>query len=260
MADADRCVCCGISIHALRGEGDATNFFYFAVTQISIHALRGEGDTITASLSSTACGFQSTPSVGRATDYIKDTTARVLFQSTPSVGRATFCLPPLKIPDLFQSTPSVGRATSNFRILSNSSTFQSTPSVGRATQKPAPVRFLYPNFNPRPPWGGRQMLSSSFAGAMTFQSTPSVGRATRDFSSDFSGGDNISIHALRGEGDNERSACQNQVQNHFNPRPPWGGRPGFHAGQKGRLQDFNPRPPWGGRLQKYTNMQCYACT
>lgn len=24
--------------------------------------------------------------------------------------------------------------------------------------------------------------------------------------------------------------------------------------------NFNPRPPWGGRLQKYTNMQCYACT
>ena len=46
----------------------------------------------------------------------------------------------------------------------------------------------------------------------------------------------ISIHALRGEGDEEIPISDDLP---------------FY---------FNPRPPWGGRLQKYTNMQCYACT
>ncbi len=33
-----------ISIHALRGEGDASELVEGAETTISIHALRGEGD------------------------------------------------------------------------------------------------------------------------------------------------------------------------------------------------------------------------
>ena len=38
-----------------------------------------------------------------------------------------------------------------------------------------------------------------------------------------------------------------QVSRHFNPRPPWGGRPSCK--QVGfKTHDFNPRPPWGGRL------------
>ena len=36
----------GISIHALRGEGDAVRQFSICRTAISIHALRGEGDNI----------------------------------------------------------------------------------------------------------------------------------------------------------------------------------------------------------------------
>ncbi len=34
----------GISIHALRGEGDSTIREYYEIAEISIHALRGEGD------------------------------------------------------------------------------------------------------------------------------------------------------------------------------------------------------------------------
>ena len=34
---------------------------------------------------------------------------------------------------------------------------------------------------------------------------------------------NISIHALRGEGD-ARALARQQRKRHFNPRPPWGGR------------------------------------
>ena len=57
--------------------------------------------------------------------------------------------------------------------------FQSTPSVGRAT-------FIY---------------SASSKYIPTFQSTPSVGRATLTHSSILRAITDISIHALRGEGD-----------------------------------------------------------
>ena len=55
----------------------------------------------------------------------------------------------------------------------------------------------------------------------------------------------ISIHALRGEGDYSNRKSK-QINTHFNPRPPWGGR---RACENARdiLVDFNPRPPWGGR-------------
>ena len=59
-----------ISIHALRGEGD--RFLYpFAVIHIiiSIHALRGEGDAVVnLPIFLNTFEFQSTPSVGRATE------------------------------------------------------------------------------------------------------------------------------------------------------------------------------------------------
>ena len=57
----------GISIHALRGEGDENSFDIFYTTEISIHALRGEGDTGGLCFGMAYTTFQSTPSVGRAT-------------------------------------------------------------------------------------------------------------------------------------------------------------------------------------------------
>ena len=78
------------------------------------------------------------------------------------------------------------------------------------------------NFNPRPPWGGRQRTDTAFRNELQFQSTPSVGRATIARSSEvfFM---SISIHALRGEGDNTW-AVADTTSTYFNPRPPWGGR------------------------------------
>ena len=103
--------------------------------------------------------------------------------------------------DPFQSTPSVGRATSARKRrgikthisihalrgegdascahdLTNNKSFQSTPSVGRATA------------------AGRVIICS----VRQFQSTPSVGRATL-IAGLFTRSFQISIHALRGEGD-----------------------------------------------------------
>ena len=78
-----------ISIHALRGEGDQYSWNVDAVLDISIHALRGEGDQSPAYPVPATITFQSTPSVGRATDALPVPVPAGAFQSTPSVGRAT---------------------------------------------------------------------------------------------------------------------------------------------------------------------------
>ena len=57
----------GISIHALRGEGDIQTAINLSSNRISIHALRGEGDYPRSSTPNSRPPFQSTPSVGRAT-------------------------------------------------------------------------------------------------------------------------------------------------------------------------------------------------
>ena len=66
----------------------------------------------------------------------------------------------------------------------------------------------------------------------------------------------ISIHALRGEGD-PILFHQSLFLNHFNPRPPWGGRRAHQLTSLRRISHFNPRPPWGGRhLQAQTALDC----
>ena len=82
--------------------------------------------------------------------------------------------------------------------------------------------YTYGDFNPRPPWGGRRNRNVGNHTNRRFQSTPSVGRATK-----LKQGKRInvviSIHALRGEGDNHANVALRQAS-YFNPRPPWGGR------------------------------------
>ena len=56
----------------------------------------------------------------------------------------------------------------------------------------------------------------------------------------------ISIHALRGEGDTFDTPIL-FLYEYFNPRPPWGGRLGLYRRHYRFADDFNPRPPWGGR-------------
>ena len=57
-----------ISIHALRGEGDHHYLRSLYKKYISIHALRGEGDHDDSRDIPSYQQFQSTPSVGRATE------------------------------------------------------------------------------------------------------------------------------------------------------------------------------------------------
>ena len=127
---------------------------------ISIHALRGEGDIMRRLLRTPCLIFQSTPSVGRAT-------------------QGSLCLPACNY--YFNPRP---------------------PWGGRRDANQASTARQH--FNPRPPWGGRPLCNLRYTVALQFQSTPSVGRATRHGLGlyIYAG---ISIHALRGEGDPARN-------------------------------------------------------
>ena len=202
------------------------------------------------------------------------------FQSTPSVGRAT--IPPIQTIyiRLFQSTPSVGRATKNniklWRIIINFN--PRPPWGGRRSYSDSRANPYY--FNPRPPWGGRHRRRIiCFIITRYFNPRPPWGgrRGQRQTTERHSG---ISIHALRGEGDESKSDKTDTKRISIHALRGEGDircrliskikSISIHALRgEGDVQSlttwsftphFNPRPPWGGRLQKYTNMQCYACT
>ena len=126
------------------------------------------------------------------------------------------------------------------------------------------------HFNPRSPWGERPAISRVFLLTPSFQSTLPVGGATRCCPAGWHR-PTISIHAPRGGSD---FAYQRFLESlaHFNPRSPWGERPGFKCSRDAerifqstlpvggatvrgpyspaRKKHFNPRSPWGERLFK----------
>ena len=103
--------------------------------------------------------------------------------------------------------------------------------------------------------------------ATTFLSTPSARRAT-GYTLQAKTGNDISIHALREEGD-KGGHTENTGLSDFYPRPPRGGRPAYRRSTRGwifisihalreegdrrcptihlREEHFYPRPPRGGR-------------
>ena len=81
------------------------------------------------------------------------------------------------------------------------------------------------NFNPRSPWGERLYNRSMDASARLFQSTLPVGGATY-YGMDAGTAYQISIHAPRGGSDVFGGYLLEYYQD-FNPRSPWGERPGL---------------------------------
>ena len=79
------------------------------------------------------------------------------------------------------------------------------------------------NFYPRPPRGGRLLLIVFISLAILFLSTPSARRATALYV-DQSLLSEISIHALREEGDLNAARLLPVLLPDFYPRPPRGGR------------------------------------
>ena len=129
------------------------------------------------------------------------------------------------------------------------------------------------DFYPRPPGGGRhRSLSMLRSSSMIFLSTPSGWRATHrrllhSKSAEISihalrvEGDGIergkiritvliSIHALRVEGDVVTVTIMCAPRYNFYPRPPGGGRPGVQKQRRDLCAHFYPRPPGGGRPRR----------
>ena len=192
---------------------------------ISIHALRGEGDASVKPSCIIAWLFLSTPSVGRATintskvEYIEFTD---FYPRPPWGGRpkkASLFLWVSKIS--IHALRGEGDGPSS-RVALHTGIFLSTPSVGRATAVSVDGIVWLRNFYPRPPWGGRPKRLRRYRKSNVFLSTPSVGRATqKECAAKI--GLSISIHALRGEGDRQAGEGHTSIDN-FYPRPPWGGR------------------------------------
>ena len=129
--------------------------------------------------------FQSTPPIRRATLRPRiHTQCTVLFQSTPPIRRATrqdrqdrrrtchfnprppyggrhFCTWHNQHIVRFQSTPPIRRATVRAAIMRPLRVFQSTPPIRRATFW-YDASDMYTDFNPRPPYGGRQWMPHKY--------------------------------------------------------------------------------------------------
>ena len=102
-----------------------------------------------------------------------------------------------------------------------------------------------PDFNPRPPRGGRLDREGVSGPPAEFQSTPPARGATEERNR-MCGTMSISIHAPR-EGGDRTGRPEARHQHYFNPRPPRGGRRRVSR-LFDKLRYFNPRPPRGGRL------------
>ena len=139
-------------------------------------------------------------------------------------GDFLFFAQSIKLPT-FLSTPSVGRATPLQRLVIDAQPISIHALRGEGDFIFATLLDAPDNFYPRPPWGGRREFLRNYVQGGLFLSTPSVGRATQGYYSYYNCPD-ISIHALRGEGD-RKTATALQLQQNFYPRPPWGGRLAF---------------------------------
>ena len=152
-----------------------------------------------ASLSSSV--FLSTPSVGRATrDRLRSRPGFSDFYPRPPWGGRRWGSSRAVLAVYFYPRPPWGGRPPPLFAKSATGLFLSTPSVGRATRRYTQTFRRFSDFYPRPPWGGRQTIRGDY----------------RKYQQ-------ISIHALRGEGDFLPAGLLVPLWN-FYPRPPWGGR------------------------------------
>ena len=98
-------------------------------------------------------------------------------------------------------------------------------------------------FNPRSPWGERQIQASKELEAKKFQSTLPVGGATGNAGC-VGLGARISIHAPRG-GSDLRTPARSAPSFAFQSTLPVGGATHRSTAPASSIQHFNPRSPWG---------------
>ena len=212
-----------ISIHALREEGDSLSRTGCSGSTGFLSTPSARRATMMPIRNRRRRGFLSTPSARRATGTVDDADFLKVFLSTPSARRATKPAVVDVLSQRFLSTPSARRATrflpvpcwakayfyprpprggrpNSRSFLSSRRRFLSTPSARRATRRSATSSRSLTHFSPRPPRGGRPPLCSGLECLYQFLSTPSARRAT-DAGGRRPGRGDISIHALREEGD-----------------------------------------------------------
>ena len=192
-----------ISIHALREESDKWQYSRKIIKR-HFNPRSPWGERLVFLLyKPIGLGFQSTLSVRRATAI---TILTIIINPnfnprSPWGERHRSFWNEFKRTIWFQSTLSVRRATIDFlSILWYTYIFQSTLSVRRATGSQSWQPLFLSDFNPRSPWGERQVECILFD---EFQS--------------------ISIHALREESDRICRASK-YLMTYFNPCSPWGER------------------------------------
>ena len=170
------------------------------VTGISIHALREEGDKPSERKKVQQRNFYPRPPRGgrRGCCCINDA-APYFYPRPPRGGRHLSGVVQQHM-FRFLSTPSARRATVYNHIENNVAIFLSTPSARRATGSGATITGASMDFYPRPPRGGRQEQSNKVSITTSFLSTPSARRATLECVLPTLPVI-ISIHALREEGD-----------------------------------------------------------
>ena len=145
-------------------------------------------------------------------------------------------------PNFYPRPPRGGRLEGAVHGIKTKDFYPRPPRGGRRVSGLVGASPTY--FYPRPPRGGRQLARRLQGVQQGFLSTPSARRATGDVDRVEATID-ISIHALREEGDDLPCSRYLEIQD-FYPRPPRGGRlEGAVHGIK--TKDFYPRPPRGGR-------------
>ena len=149
--------------------------------------------------------------------------AHTQFLSTPSARRATDAGPNalLNLRE-FLSTPSARRATNLHGFIADFCVISIHALREEGDSQICSARIMMFYFYPRPPRGGRLYDFCRDSHVIQFLSTPSARRATVCKSGRASH-TQISIHALREEGDAAAARATARPAN-FYPRPPRGGR------------------------------------
>ena len=172
-----------------------------------------------------------------------------------------------KVPPISIHVPREGDDNGSLILLNPGGDFNPRPPRGGRPRRIANAS-AKTNFNPRPPRGGRLGIIIAAKQGIKFQST-SPARGTTTWHAPQGGGSEfqstspargttlaavrilratrISIHVPR-EGDDYSGTQPTPLGNHFNPRPPRGGRPANLDSSRLLAHYFNPRPPRGGRL------------
>ena len=256
---------------------------------ISIHALREEGDHQARPRNGQPLHFYPRPPRGGRQTNKAFNKAVLEFLSTPSARRATLPLMLLVLSFLISIHALREEGDCRCRCSDTCQTnfYPRPPRGGRHLLGVIPDG--HADFYPRPPRGGRLPVGLHDEGVGQFLSTPSARRATRPCLSLLTVGQFlstpsarratdhrghrprrrlISIHALREEGD-AGGSCSEAAAHYFYPRPPRGGRQltglcPFHedrflstpSARRATLTSpawaalrayFYPRPPRGGR-------------